>query len=368
MADASPLVVYGSEISYFTGKLEGYLRYKEIPYRRVPTTPRLWNRVLPRRTGARQMPAVELPDGRWMTDTTPMIEWLETRHPGSPVIPSDPLAAFACRLVEDHADEWLWRPALHYRWSHRRDAWLLSDRIREELLPLPLPAGLLRAALRRRQRTRYVRGDGVTEETRGHVEGVYRRALDQLEPVLASRPFLLGERPCLADFGFFASMFRHFSLDPTPAALMLERAPAVHAWVARMWAARASRTRGAWLAGVPEDWGPILDEIGSGYLPYLSANARALADGRPRFDVELQGTRYRDLPTSPYRVWCLERLRAHHAALPAPVADQARRLLERHGAWTPLFEVPDIRSGHDPHGTAPFGAGLEVFARTPRAA
>jgi len=28
----TPLLVYGSKISYFTGKLEGYLRYKEIPY------------------------------------------------------------------------------------------------------------------------------------------------------------------------------------------------------------------------------------------------------------------------------------------------------------------------------------------------
>ena len=31
---ARPLRVSGSEISYFTGKLEGYLRYKEIPYGR----------------------------------------------------------------------------------------------------------------------------------------------------------------------------------------------------------------------------------------------------------------------------------------------------------------------------------------------
>jgi hypothetical protein len=28
----APLRVYGAKISYYTGKLEGYLRYKEIPY------------------------------------------------------------------------------------------------------------------------------------------------------------------------------------------------------------------------------------------------------------------------------------------------------------------------------------------------
>ena len=26
------------------------------------------------------------------------------------------------RLLEDYADEWLWRPAMHYRWSYEADA------------------------------------------------------------------------------------------------------------------------------------------------------------------------------------------------------------------------------------------------------
>ena len=90
-----PLRVYGSEISYFTGKLEAYLRYKEIPYERIPMTTRLFRRVIPQKTGAAQMPAVELPDGRWMTDTTPMIDWFESQHPEPSVIPRDPLQASA---------------------------------------------------------------------------------------------------------------------------------------------------------------------------------------------------------------------------------------------------------------------------------
>jgi hypothetical protein len=53
-----PLLVYGSSISYFTGKLEGYLRYKEIPYQLVPMTPLVRNKV-GRRTGATQMPPLE---------------------------------------------------------------------------------------------------------------------------------------------------------------------------------------------------------------------------------------------------------------------------------------------------------------------
>jgi hypothetical protein len=30
--EGQPLRVYGSVISYYTGKLEAYLRYKEVPY------------------------------------------------------------------------------------------------------------------------------------------------------------------------------------------------------------------------------------------------------------------------------------------------------------------------------------------------
>ena len=55
------------------------------------------------------MPLVELLDGRFMTDTTPMIAWFEAQHPEPPVIPRDPLLAFASRLLEDYAEEWLWR-------------------------------------------------------------------------------------------------------------------------------------------------------------------------------------------------------------------------------------------------------------------
>ena len=357
-----PVRVYGSEISYFTGKLEGYLRYKGIAYERIAMTARYFNRVVPRATGVSQMPAVELPDGRWLTDTTPMIEWFETQWPEPPVIPRDPLQAFASRLLEDYADEWLWRPAMHYRWSYRLDALLLSHRIAAELLPdVPAPQWLKRWAIRRRQFGGYVRGDGVTARTRAHVEEIYLRTLASLEAIVATRPFLLGGSPTLADFGFFASMFRHFGLDPTASAIMRDRAPAVYAWVAGVWNARATRPGGALLAGVPADWGPLLDDVGAAYLPYLCANAEAWKAKRRRFDVVIQGATYVQVPTSRYRVWCLERLRMHCDGLPVDVRATARALLERHACWEPLWRVTDCRSGHDPDARAPFARGLKVF-------
>jgi glutathione S-transferase len=360
--DASaPLIVYGSVISYFTGKLEAYLRYKEIPYRLVPMTPTVQWRAA-RRTGVAQMPAVELPDGRSMTDTTPMIAWLETQHPEPAVLPADPLQGFVSRLLEDYADEWLWRPAMHYRWSHRGDALLLSRRIVDELLPrVPLPGALKRFGIRQRQLRRFVRGDGVRAETRTHVEDVYRKNLEALEAIFQTRPFLLGERPSLADFGFFGSMFRHFGLDPTPAALMLVRAPGVYAWLARLWNARGSRTPGALLNGIPADFAPLLREVGEAYLPFLCANAEAWQADRKRFDCTIQGVPYRAQPTSRYRVWCLEQLRRHLERLSAAPRGAARELLEAHGCWEPLWRVASPASGYDVEGRAPFAHGLPML-------
>jgi glutathione S-transferase len=359
MPDERGVRVYGVEVSYYTGKLEGYLRYKEIPYELIGMGPTTGGK-LARETGASQVPAVELPDGRWLTDTTPIIDWFESQRPTPAVIPEDPFQAFVSRLVEDYADEWLWRPAMHYRWSYLADARLLSRKLVDEVADLPLPAWLLRALVVRRQFGRFVKGDAVSRQTREHVESIYLRTLDQLQAIFETRPFLLGARPTLADFGFFASMFRHFGMDPTPSRIMRERAPAVYEWVARLWNARASNTTGDLEPGVPKDWSPILREIGAQYLPYLCANAEAWQERRARFDHELEGVSYRRVPVSRYRVWCLERLRVHFEELPEGPHALAKKLLQAHGCWEPLWRVNQPGSGIDPGAQAPFARGTKV--------
>ena len=353
--DSKELTVYGSAISYYTGKFEGYLRYKEIPYRFVELKPMVGQR-LAKETGASQMPAVELPDGRFMTDTTPMIDWFESNYPTQPsVIPPDPLQAFASRLVEDYAEEWLWRPAMHFRWNYRQDAYLLSRKIVDELMTgIPLPGILKRFVIRRRQQGIYVRRDGVTRQTWEHVENSYFETLNRLAGIFEACPYLLGNAPTLADFGFFASMFRHFSQDPTAAEHMRQRAPAVFEWQARLWNARTSRVDPELLPGIPADWGPLLDDIGQAYLPYLCANADAWRNGQGRHDARIQGVHYRSLPVSQYRVWCLERLRTHFEALSDGPKSEARSLLERHGCWEPLWRTENLDSGYDPDGQVPF--------------
>ena len=112
--------------------------------------------------------------------------------------------------------------------------------------------------------------------------------------------------------------------------------------------------------GVPVDWQPLLSEIGATHLEQLDANARAWKAGRRRFEVETQGVRYRDLPTSQYRVWCLERLRAHFDALPEIHRKEARALLAG-SCWEPLWRTSDLASGYDLADAAPFFGGRPVL-------
>ncbi|MFZ4481029.1 MAG: glutathione S-transferase N-terminal domain-containing protein, partial [Rhodoferax sp.] len=70
------LRVHGLDVSYFTGKLEAYLRAKGLSYELVEMDTRSFRRCA-RITGVAQMPQLELPDGRWLTDSTQIIAHFE---------------------------------------------------------------------------------------------------------------------------------------------------------------------------------------------------------------------------------------------------------------------------------------------------
>ena len=52
-----------------------------------------------KQVGVMQMPAVVLEDGRWMTDTTKMIQWFEDQIKENKTVPKDPVQAFICYLL-----------------------------------------------------------------------------------------------------------------------------------------------------------------------------------------------------------------------------------------------------------------------------
>lgn len=356
------MAVYGLKVSYFTGKLEAYLRCKGIPYDFRTMTVRDFRKRIPEMTGAMQMPAVQLPDGRWMTDTSPIIEWLESEFPDPPIIPADPALAFICHLIEDYADEWLWRPAMYYRWNFPVSAKLLARQIVDEMAPdLRAPRFLARLRTERRQRGNFVTRDGASETTAPHIEQSYLRLLAILSDIFGARPFVVCDRPTLADIGLMGPLFRHFSMDPAPAKIMREDAPAVMEWVYRVWNAKPPPARQPDMARIPGDLGPLLSEIAETHLEALNANARAWEGGQERHTQEIQGVRYTNIPTSRYRVWCLEKLRQRYRALEGAAHDEVDAALAASGALEPLLRLHDIASRYDEDARAPFCRSIPVF-------
>jgi glutathione S-transferase len=322
----APLVVFGSTASYYTGKLEAYLRAKGIPYRLEPFSESNMRRCA-RHTGVVQIPQVECPDGSWLVDTTLIIEHFERVCPEPAVTPRDPAVAFTSRLIEDYADEWLWRPAMHYRWSFPETARLMSAWLAEHLAERRVPQWVKRWYWRRRQYGTFVEGDGVTDDTRAAVEGFYLDTLATLESIFARRPYVLGERPTEADFGFFAPLFRHFFCDPAPARIMRERAPGVHEWVARMWNLRPDRFDSMPLPDrLPDDLGALCDAVTGVYLPYLDANAAAYAKSEKLVRYQVRGTTFTE-PVKPYRVWCRDRLQCRLAELDEGARADVQRVI-----------------------------------------
>ncbi len=352
--------VYGSRISYFTGKLEAYLRYKEIDYERLPTV--VHRKTIKANTGAIQMPVVERDDGRWMSDTTPVIRQLEEEQPSPPALPPDAVVRFIALLIEDYADEWLWRPAMHYRWSYSHGRELLSSILADEQFANFLaPRWLKKLYFQNRQRTGFVVRDGVRAETWDHVEAGYFAALDNMTCMLKDRRFLLGDAPSVADFGLMGPMFRHFSQDPTPADLMRDRAPDVYAWVSRVWNARATTHAPNFVDTIPADAAPMLKELCETHLQQLAANAEAYKNGIRRFTMTVQGCEYVNLPVSRYRVACLERLRELFATLDEEQQKTAQALLpypEASILWDPSFGT---QSDYDEERRAPFNKSINVY-------
>jgi glutathione S-transferase len=308
-------VVHGLELSYFTGKLEAYVRVKGIPHRFVAMDSTDFRRCS-RETGIAQMPQIQRPDGSWTTDTTAFITAFEDEQKEPRLRPPAPAAAFLSLLLEDFCDEWLWRPALYYRWAFADDRRLLSAQIARTLLrDIPAPFWLRRHFILMRQRWVFLRSDGVTRITAPQIEALYRETIDALEPIFASRRYLFGDRPCEADFGLFGPFFRHFSHDPTPAAILRARGPHTLAWTARLWATRPhDLVRTEPILEAPEDLAPLLEMAGDDYLPYLHANHAAVRERRGTVRYQVRGVDW-SVPASPYRAHCLVVLRAAYQSL-----------------------------------------------------
>lgn len=327
-----PIALSGAPGSPYTRKMLAVLRYRRIPYRfLLPNNPRLKDLPRPK---VQLLPTFYLPDEtgelQAVTDSTPLIRRFEREYPGRSLLPSDPALAFLDALIEDYADEWLTKAMFHYRWAYEADIAKASA-----ILPCwrgySIPDAALAEAggmFRERQigRLRYV---GSNPTTGPVIEASYRRFLSVFEDHLRLFPFLMGARPGASDFAVFGQLTQLAEFDPTPAALALQTAPRVTAWVGMMEdLSGLEPAEGDWLpmAPAPQTLAAILTEIGRVYPPVMLANAAAVASGAAEASTEVDGEPWTQQPF-PYQAKCLGWLREAHAALPGPARSQTDALL-----------------------------------------
>jgi glutathione S-transferase len=334
MARVIPIV--GMPGSPYSRKMRALLRFRRIPY--------AWITPGSRESGTLPRPRVELlpqlvlpgDDGllEAVTDSTPLIRWLESTHAGRSVIPSDPGIAFLDALVEDYADEWLTKAMFHYRWAFAPDVAQGAAVLPRWFRPTGSNAEAAAAGRQfadRQVGRRGVVGSNVT--TAPVIEESYCRLLRLLDVRLAESRFVLGDRPASADFALYGQLTQLAGFDPTPRAIALETAPRIVAWVDLVEDLSGLEPRDDdWLArdAAIAALEPLLEEIGRVYVPFLVANAEALERGADEVRCTIDGRPWTQRPF-PYQRKCLAWLRGAHGALAPADRDAVAAVLQRTG-------------------------------------
>ena len=309
--------IFGSELSPYSVKVRSYFRYKGLPHEWIPRSPAV-QAEFQKYAKLPLVPLVVTPEGEGIQDSTPIVERFEARQPEPSIVPDDPALAFLSALIEEYGDEWCNKWMFHYRWHYQPDVWSTAERIAQQMMGAQgtLAVAQARAAVAERMTGRlgFV---GSSDQTQPTIEASFKRALGLVETHLQARPYLLGGRPAMADFGLWAQ-FYEAATDPTPGAIMRASAPKVMAWVARMSSPKAEGSFESWAALAPTLRPLLEEEVGGLFLPWSTANADAIARGDRSFETTLAGAAWSQEPQKYHARSLAEIRRKYTAARSAP--------------------------------------------------
>ena len=278
----SDITLYGSPLSLYTGKVRSYLIKSHLAYREdLPNSPHFEESVLPEMGGRRSIPAVETATGEVIRDGAAIIDHYEVLNDNL-FSPRTAKQNIICKLFDVIGMEGLLRPAMHYRWNF--------DDINKEFIQfhfetfVPPNLGKQEMALRRMNQMREAgRRFGAIPETFPLIEKLYCELLPKLNSHFAAQPYLLGNRPCIGDFGMIAPLYGHLGRDPKPLSLMQSRAICLFRWVERMNRPEAdlgefSDQRDCYLDEdkVPDTLVEILRHVARDFVPETAAACSAI--------------------------------------------------------------------------------------------
>lgn len=305
--------IFGSELSPYSVKVRSFFRYKNLPHEWILRSPAV-QAEFQKYARLPLVPLVVTPEGDGIQDSTPILERFEASSLEPSTVPADPALAFLSALLEEYGDEWGNKWMFHYRWRYQPDVWSTAERIAVQMMggQGTLAVAQARAAVAERMMGRlgFV---GSNDKTQPLIEASFKHALALLDAHLATRPYVLGGCPAMADFGLWAQLYEA-ATDPTPGAIMRASAPHVMAWVQRMVAPRAEGAFETWPALAPTLMPLLKEEVGALFLPWSVANAAAIAAGDKTFELSLRGTTWSQEPQKYHARSLAEIRRKYNAA------------------------------------------------------
>lgn len=348
-AQQHQLVIYpdeyeliGSKNSYFSAKVRACLQYKRLPY--VEVTANIESIMRAKQlTGSHIYPVVMCPDGAVLRDGCDIVEALEKRHPARPVIPADPLLHLVSLITELIADCFILEGAMTTRWCHDRNAeWakrlfsqVSSERVKDtQLRQRGIDNGVrIGTSIRKR----FAELAGTDYDPQLHIEAT-RDILSRLDTHLTATPFLLGDRPSLADLGMLNAMYGHLYRDPGELSdYMHWECISLSLWTEHMLAAAGESDRGDLYLT------PSMEHVLAGFGQWYGERAlnqvkqadQSLRD-RPPGEIIGIGS-----AVPPYTAWRCQRLRDFYLQLGTEHLAEAERLLELSG----LLEICHFQAG-----------------------
>ncbi len=288
--------LWGAEHSLFTRKLQALLNAMDLPYefrRKVGATAA----DVEARVGTHFIPALETPEGWFIHDTTPIGLMLDAKHPSRRIVPTSPVQRIACHLLEDWADEWFGRYAIHTRWCYPDNVEAIAprfmaiflDKESEDELTEEERARALEAvgSLRDSFGLRACTNRGCASDQAASVRADFDRLLDATAAHWAAHPYLLGDRACLGDFTFAGVFKAHYEPDPEPRAWVDARAPQMIDVMDRVF--RTPMGDEDWLAddALPATLDPFFEHMAQHFHAFLRVSRDALAAGEKWCEVDL---------------------------------------------------------------------------------
>jgi glutathione S-transferase len=181
---------------------------------------------------------------------------------------------------------------------------------------------------------------GCAAENFPLIEASTRAILGALEAHVVDNHCLFGTRPSMAEFGVYGQLSQ-LGVDPTAQAMMRKDYPYSFRWLLHI--DDMSGINGEWeteTAGADAPFAPIitawLQQVGEIYMPFLCANAAAIAAGDETFSITAMGLPYTQ-GVFKYQVKCLADLRARYADLDNAARAKVDPLLAQTGCLDALL-------------------------------